>query len=198
MTDILWLDVTDSTNSEAARRPELDNLSVIVSSRQTEGRGQRGNIWHSEPGMNLTFSIILRYGQELQVPVEKEFSICEAVALSLSDFLVSKFGIDARIKWPNDIYVGKKKICGILIEHKLSEAFLDSSIIGIGLNVNQTIFPSDLPNATSIRMETGKVSNLKETLEEYLEIFYERFLSLSECDSGELVHREYISRQCLL
>jgi len=198
MTDILWLDVTDSTNAELARRQELDNLSVVAASEQTAGRGQRGNIWQSEAGKNLTFSILLKYGEDLQIPADMEFSLCEAVALSVSDFLNKRFGLDARIKWPNDIYVDGKKICGILIEHKLSGKMLASSIIGIGINVNQTVFPVDLPNATSVKMETGESFDLRTTLNEYLEFFYERFLSMSECDGGELVHRDYLARQFLL
>ena len=110
----MWLERVDSTNDEARRHiSDIDNLSVVSALSQTAGRGQRGNTWTSNAGENLMFSIVLK------TPVlmaEDHFALNEIAALSVADFL-STYGIKAEIKWPNDIYVGEKKICGILIEN---------------------------------------------------------------------------------
>lgn len=176
--DIIWLDTTDSTNEEARRRiSDIDNLSVVSAYRQTAGRGQRGNTWSSSPGENLTFSIVIKYGHEhgqvLPMRACDQFSVSEAAALAVVDLLAS-YNIEAKIKWPNDIYVGDRKICGILIENSLREGFMSSSIIGIGLNVNQTVFDPSLPNPTSMAL-AGKTQtqslSLETLLEEFLYIF---------------------------
>ena len=176
--DIIWLDTTDSTNEEARRRiSDIDNLSVVSAYSQTAGRGQRGNTWSSSPGENLTFSIVIKYGHEygqtLPMRACDQFSVSEAAALAVVDLLAS-YNIEAKIKWPNDIYVGDRKICGILIENSLREGFMSSSIIGIGLNVNQTVFDPSLPNPTSMAMAGNEVSHslsLEPLLEELVDIF---------------------------
>ena len=118
-TDIIWLDSIDSTNDEARRRIlTLDNLSVLSALEQTGGRGQRENKWHSAPNQNLTFSIVLK---NPPVNAADQFCISEITAVTLVNFL-SEYGIEADIKWPNDIYVSGKKICGILIENSLKYA----------------------------------------------------------------------------
>ena len=174
--DIIWLDTVDSTNEEARRRiSTLDNLSVLSACRQTEGRGQRGNTWSAKPGENLTFTIIMKFGPESgkAVPLRalEQFAISEAAALSVVD-LLAVHNIEAKIKWPNDIYAGNRKICGILIENAVRDSMLSSSIIGIGLNVNQTEFDPTLPNPTSMRLQNGhKDLGLNSLLEEFMDIF---------------------------
>ena len=151
-TDIIWLERVDSTNDEARRHiSEIDNLSVVSALRQTAGRGQRGNRWQSADGENLTFSIVLKFGADQleSMAASGQFVISEVAALSVVDFL-ARHDIEAKIKWPNDIYVGDKKICGILIENALKGNCLSHSIVGIGLNVNQTVFDPSLPNPTSM------------------------------------------------
>ena len=168
--DILWLDTVDSTNNEARRRiSKLDNLSVVSALEQTKGRGQRGNRWSSQPGENLTFSLVVK---DFRIKANEQSAISQATALSLVD-LLSRHEIKARIKWPNDIYTGDEKICGILIENSLKGSEIDWSIIGIGLNVNQTAFPEDLPNPTSMKLCTGNSNpyNTREILEEFMGIF---------------------------
>lgn len=158
--DIMWFDSLDSTNDEAARHiSDIDNLSVLSASEQTKGRGQKGNSWSSVPGLNLTFSVVLKYartlpesmksGQLMPLKAIDQFSVSEAASLAVAD-LLSEYGIQAKIKWPNDIYVGDRKICGILIEHAVIGGNLAHSIVGIGLNVNQTEFDPTLPNPTSM------------------------------------------------
>jgi BirA family biotin operon repressor/biotin-[acetyl-CoA-carboxylase] ligase len=185
MYDIMWLDSVDSTNSEAKRRiSDIDNLSVLSALSQSEGRGQKGNKWSSVPGENLTFSIVLKFGEQtagkarlsvagklqLVVAAREQFVLTEITSLSIVEFL-SRHGIKAKIKWPNDIYVGDKKICGVLIENSLRGENLSSSIIGIGLNVNQRNFDVNLPNPTSMVLQTGFEEDIKGCLEEFMDIF---------------------------
>lgn len=170
--DIIWIDSTDSTNDEVRRRfSELDNLSVLTAQRQTYGRGQVGNLWSSAPGENLTFSIIMKFGDGLMPEVRAidQFVISKVAALSVVDLLAAH-DIEGKIKWPNDIYVENRKICGILIENALMGYNLVSSIIGIGLNVNQTCFDPSLPNPTSIAI-CSKTLPLPELMEEFMDIF---------------------------
>jgi BirA family biotin operon repressor/biotin-[acetyl-CoA-carboxylase] ligase len=169
-TDIIWLERVDSTNDEARRHiSEIDNLSVVSALEQTKGRGQRGNRWSSQPGENLTFSLVVK---DFRIKANEQSAISQATALSLVD-LLSRHEIKARIKWPNDIYAGDEKICGILIENSLKGSEIDWSIIGIGLNVNQTAFPEDLPNPTSMKLCTANSNpyNTREILEEFMGIF---------------------------
>lgn len=169
-TDIIWLERVDSTNDEARRQiSEIDNLSVVSALEQTKGRGQRGNRWSSQPGENLTFSLVVK---DFRIKANEQSAISQATALSLVD-LLSRHEIKARIKWPNDIYAGDEKICGILIENSLKGSEIDWSIIGIGLNVNQTAFPEDLPNPTSMKLCTANSNpyNTREILEEFMGIF---------------------------
>lgn len=165
--DIICLPEVDSTNKYVRRHiVELDNLSVVTTLSQTSGRGQGDHTWHSEAGKNLLFSILLK---NQDVPASKQSIISDSVAESMVE-LLKRHGIQAWIKPPNDIWVDKKKICGILIEHSLRADRISWSIIGIGLNVNQTSFPSDLPNPTSMLLE-GKGGDLDEILTEFLDIF---------------------------
>ena len=195
MYDIIWLQNVDSTNEEARRRfSECDNLSVLSAVSQTSGKGQRGNSWSSEPGANLTFSIILKDGYRIKA--YDQFVLSEITALSVTDFL-SVHGIDSSIKWPNDIYVDKKKICGILVENSLRGEFVSSSIIGIGLNINQRNFDVNLPNPTSMILEDniGKHYDIVTCLEEFMEIFegyVTRFLETD--DHRQELRRKYLSK----
>lgn len=189
--DIIWFESIDSTNEECRRCiSDIDNLSVVAALSQTSGRGQRGNVWLSEPGQNLTFSIVLKFtvnvmaGELEPMHAYDQFVLSEIAALSVVDML-AEHDIQAKIKWPNDIYVGDRKICGMLIENSLRGEWLQHSIIGIGLNVNQRNFDVTLPNPTSMVLcneisgETGSrnVSDsvphyeLHELLEEFMDIF---------------------------
>ena len=192
--DIIWLDSIDSTNEEAKRHiSDIDNLSVLSAYEQTEGRGQRGNTWSSNAGENLMFSVVLK---SPVLMAEDHFALNEIAALSVADFL-STYGIKAEIKWPNDIYVGEKKICGILIENSFRGKTISSSIIGIGLNINQRNFNVNLPNPTSMLLCQTDLScnsdssqchsersdesfDIRTCLEEFMDIFtsyYNRYLA---------------------
>ena len=163
---IHWLDETESTQDVLQRGiSDYDNLSVVAARLQTAGRGQRGNSWLAGKGENLTFSVLLKFGDAGFPPLtaSSQFRISETVSVGICDYLGSK-GIDARIKWPNDIYVRNRKICGILIENTLQGSAIATSIVGIGLNVNQKTFPPQLVNPTSISLQTGEEYILEEEL----------------------------------
>ncbi len=132
---------------------------IIITSHQTSGKGQRGISCESEPDQNLTFSIIIK-PKILEVVIQFDLTI--AVSLGITTFLNTlKPGF--KIKWPNDIYFGERKICGILIQNNLKGKFLDTSIIGIGLNINQNKL--DNPKATSLAQNLNKKQNLPHILE---------------------------------
>ncbi|MBO4282002.1 MAG: biotin--[acetyl-CoA-carboxylase] ligase [Bacteroidales bacterium] len=135
-----------------AKTPPLPEGSLVWCDYQTAGRGRQRNTWVSEKGKNLLMSILLHP----QLAVEAQFRITEWFSLAVADFLEKHAGLSVvRIKWPNDIYIGTKKIAGILIEHHWSGAEIAYSILGIGLNVRQTLFPETLPNPTSVLLEKG-------------------------------------------
>ena len=183
--DIIWLDKAESSNDEARKAIDaLDNLSVVAVRCQTAGRGQGTNSWVSAPGENLTFSVVLK---DLDISASEVVAISQITALSVVDFL-SKHGIEAKIKLPNDIYVRSKKICGILIENSLCGNKIKWSIVGIGINVNQTIFPSSLPNPTSMLLEKNfTAQSLDLLLNQFHEIYSEHYSHyLSSRSEGKL------------
>lgn len=176
-----------STNAEC-KNPCYAHGDAVVAVEQTAGRGQRGNVWSSKAGENLTFSLVWEADF---VAAKEQFRISEAVALALVDTLAS-YGIEAQIKWPNDIYVGHKKICGILIEHDLGpQARLARTIVGIGLNVNQTQFEDWIPNPTSIALLTGERKGTNDVFGDLYEALERRFEQLKE--SPEEVQRDYLA-----
>lgn len=170
MTDIIWLEEAESSNDVARMTiDDLDNLSVVSVRHQTKGRGQHGRTWESGQGENLTFSLVLK---NLEIAPRSQIAISQITSLSLVE-LLKRHGIEAKIKWPNDIYVGKNKICGILIENSITSEKIKWSIIGIGLNVNQTDFPEWIPNPTSMTVEKKIKFNQQNLLVEFTLIFTE-------------------------
>lgn len=163
----------------------MDNLSVIAAVEQTAGRGQGTHTWHSTPGLNLTFSLLYK---PADLHVKDIIAITQAVTLGLRDYLLEK-GVEARIKWPNDIWVGDKKICGILIENTLDGQKVRYSIIGIGFNLNETGWPPELPNPVSLKELTGRDYSPREELERLMEKICRRF-SLPEASDGRRVLQE--------
>ena len=132
---IHYFEQLTSSNDEATL-PHYREGDIIWAERQTAGRGQRGHTWQSNEGENLTFTALL---EPTFLPPSEQFSLLQVVALAMADML-SEYGIEAKIKWTNDIYVGDSKLVGILMEHKLQGAVIGRTIAGIGLNVNQTEF----------------------------------------------------------
>lgn len=170
-----------STNDEA-RNHQYSHGDIITAEFQTNGRGQRGNRWSSRVGENLMLSLVL---EPTFLHATRQFLLSEAVALGLVDTL-AEFGIGARIKWTNDIYVGDRKICGVLIEHDLRGAHLARTIVGIGLNVNQVEFDPALPNPTSMRLIAEREFDREEVLQTLARKIMERYAQLAEGASEQL------------
>ncbi|MBL7772364.1 MAG: biotin--[acetyl-CoA-carboxylase] ligase [Chitinophagaceae bacterium] len=175
---IIELTEIDSTNNYAMRllnEGMAEHGLVIRADFQTAGRGQQGNTWLSEESKNLLFSIVM---DTVRLPVESQFMLNAMTTVSIANLLMTEYHIpDIKIKWPNDVYAGKKKVSGILIENQLRGSTWSNAIIGIGINVNQSNFP-DLLRASSILNETGKQQKLKQVLKKFLAIYNENFLTL--------------------
>lgn len=186
---IIWIDETTSTNSAVLEYDQEISDGIVLATRsQTKGRGQKGTSWESEAGKNLSFSIMWH---PVCFPARNQFSISEAVALAVIDLLAG-IDIDAKVKWPNDVYVGDKKICGILIEHSVLGMNLDRTVAGIGVNINQKKFFSDAPNPVSATQLTGQEYNLEMLLEQYVSILTEGIKRLETDSDREETHRRFL------
>lgn len=178
MSGIKWFESLASTNNEAKKHiTDYDNLSVIATIEQSAGRGQGSHTWYTTPGKNLTFTIV--FNPE-NLPASEALYLTRITTLSLLSYLAAR-GVRARIKWPNDIWVEDKKICGILIENILEGNLVHNSIIGIGLNINESGWPEDLPNPVSLGELTGKSYDIREELE----AFYKEFCRHAQMLSSE-------------
>ena len=159
---IIKLSAIDSTNDylkQLSREKKLDNFTIVVANEQTKGRGQMGSKWVSEVGKNLTFSVLVK---NVMIPNEKLFDWNIVVALAVLEVLERHEIQKVSIKWPNDIMADSKKVGGILIENVLKSGESFDSVVGIGLNLNQTNF-EDLPKATSLKSLTNKNYDIFET-----------------------------------
>jgi len=183
-SDVVYKPVAESTNTEATlalARKEREGAVYIVD-YQTKGRGQRGNYWESEEMKNLTFSI-LTYPHFL--PISDHFYLSKVVANGMVQAL-EQFDIQAKIKWPNDIYVGDFKVAGILIENGLMGSKLSHSIWGIGLNVNQHTFTSDAPNPASMSLIAGGEFDRDEVLQAVLKAIDGWYAKLRQGEKAEV------------
>jgi BirA family biotin operon repressor/biotin-[acetyl-CoA-carboxylase] ligase len=160
---VIKLNAIDSTNSYLRRlshEESLEDYTVVTAEHQTEGRGQMGTVWNSENSKNLMFSV---FRDTSKIQLEHPFLISMVTSLAILKAL-QRFSISRlSIKWPNDILSEDKKICGILIESVIKQNSLSNTIIGVGLNVNQTDF-KNLPKASSLKLITGNVFDLEEVL----------------------------------
>ena len=210
---IIKLDSVDSTNNYANKllssslnldnRTSVDSAepqagwgevfdgTVVYALSQRAGRGQRGSGWESEPYKNLTFSIVI-YPTFLSA--EDQFMLSKVASLGIYDYVNSvtnnpefnKFESGVKIKWPNDVNIGDAKVAGILIENSIRNNKIVSSIIGIGLNINQTRFGSDIPNPTSLKLISGKNLDLDICLSELCSCIEARYLQLKSGNKGEI------------
>ncbi|MBR5216080.1 MAG: biotin--[Bacteroidales bacterium] len=136
--------------------------NIVVTDFQTSGKGQGKNVWQSEDGKNLLFSVALDMSF---LKAENQFLLTQMVSVTMINVLKKYLPEESLfIKWPNDIYFNDKKIAGILIKNEIKGMMMGTSIIGIGLNVNQTSFDESLPNPISMKMITGKEYNLETLL----------------------------------
>jgi BirA family transcriptional regulator, biotin operon repressor / biotin---[acetyl-CoA-carboxylase] ligase len=191
--NLVYLPSCQSTNDEAARLVATGHApegTLVVTDRQTAGRGQRGNVWQAAPGQNLTVSLVLT---PVFLRPAEQFRLNMAVSLGLTDALQPLTGEALRIKWPNDLFVGDWKIGGILIENTLQGAAIAGSVVGVGLNVNQTEFA--LPAATSMQttapLPTGY--DLPGLLTGVLEALEKRYLQL-RTGQHESLKTDYLAK----
>jgi BirA family biotin operon repressor/biotin-[acetyl-CoA-carboxylase] ligase len=188
---IIHIPETNSTNHLIRSMADAEHLpsgSIVLADFQTAGRGLSGNSWESEAGKNLTFSVLY---YPVDVPAGRPFVVSEMVALSVKNTL-DKYLTDVSVKWPNDVYYRDGKIAGILIENILFQGKISQSIIGIGLNVNQTVFRSDAPNPISMAQISGKEYNRMAIMDDFRQAFAVQSKRLNE---GHLdaIHLDYIN-----
>jgi BirA family biotin operon repressor/biotin-[acetyl-CoA-carboxylase] ligase len=188
---LIWLEEVNSTNSYLAimARKGVSEGVVVAARYQSDGKGQRGNSWESEVGKNLTFSVLLH---PTFLPVKDQFLLSKLTALAVCDTL-QVLASDISIKWPNDIYVGDCKICGILIENSFSSNLMDTTIIGIGLNVNQKTFPDDIPNPTSLSIIVKKHFSINDILTALCSNLTKRYQQL-KLRQWDILAKEYFDK----
>jgi BirA family transcriptional regulator, biotin operon repressor / biotin---[acetyl-CoA-carboxylase] ligase len=192
--NIVSLASVDSTNSwlkELLSKSEpVAEGTVIMAEEQFAGRGQMSNTWVSESGKNLTISILLKPDF---LPVDQQFLLNQTVSLALNDVLRKFFDNTATIKWPNDCYVGPRKIGGVLIENIIQGGQIKNSVIGIGLNVNQVEYPESLKNVTSFKKILHRDYDLRGLLSEICAAIEVRYLQLRGGHTSG-INNEYLER----
>ena len=191
---IIKLDAIDSTNSYLKKlltKESLDDLTVVISKHQTKGKGRNGNIWANDASLNLAFSIYKRFNR---LNINNKFILNLISSIAVFHLLSENNLNKLTIKWPNDIMSENKKISGILIENSVKGNFINHSVIGVGVNVNQRKF-KNLPNATSMFIETGREFSLDSLASRLGEIFSMNFLQY-EKNEGALL--KYYNNQLFL
>jgi BirA family biotin operon repressor/biotin-[acetyl-CoA-carboxylase] ligase len=192
--NLIKLKEVDSTNNFlknlASKSEPLADGTVIMAEDQYAGRGQRQNVWHSEPGKNLITSIYLKPSF---LNANKQFYLNMAVSLALKDTFNLFIGDIVKIKWPNDIYFQNKKIAGILIENTLTGLVIRSTVIGLGLNINQDIFDKSVENkAISIKNITKKITDL-DAVVVALCSFLEKYYMQLRAGNYSFLHKNYLN-----
>ena len=177
---IIKLNATHSTNDylrSLSSTMNCDDFTVVTTKKQTKGKGQMGSSWTSVEGKNLTFSVFKR---DLNLPLENHFILSVITSLAIHKALQTYKLKGLAVKWPNDILAENTKLCGVLIENVIKHGKIDSSIIGIGLNVNQTDF-DQLPKASSLKKLTGihydldeLLASILKNLEFYFDVYAEK------------------------
>ena len=193
---IIKLDAIDSTNTflkGLSTQKELPDYTVVTAREQTQGRGQMGAIWNTEPGQNLTFSVFKRLsGMHKASQFYLNMAVSIAILKALEHFVIPS----VKIKWPNDILSGNQKICGILIETVMRQDVMKAAIIGIGLNVNQNQFDRSF-NATSMKLLTGRSYFRDEVMEMIIDKMkqYENYFSKNDRKQLKKEYENYLFRK---
>lgn len=194
---LVQLAETSSTN-EAIRRlplPEQPNdLLVLTADFQTAGRGATGS-WESERGSNLLFTVACA---PTPLPVSAQFALSEVACLAVRDALLA-FVPEVKVKWPNDVYIASRKVCGMLIEHDVAEEHLRHSFLGIGINVNQRQFVGSAPNPISLSVALGHKVDCTNLLTQHFLPCFVRYYKLllaeaavSDFTAQSALHRHYL------
>ncbi len=192
--NFLVLKEVDSTNNFLKEllsnsKPLMEG-TVIMAENQYAGRGQHQNGWHTEPGKNLTFSLLLK---PHFLPVTEQFDLIRAISLGVYDALHPLLGDQLKIKWPNDIYYGNSKLGGMLIENMVQGGRINNAVVGIGLNINQESFPEHLKNAISLKQILHADYDLKTLLSEICHNIEAYYLNL-KAGKTLFVRNAYLSR----
>jgi BirA family biotin operon repressor/biotin-[acetyl-CoA-carboxylase] ligase len=185
----IYYESIDSTNEEMQRiiqKSDIEEGTVILTGFQTSGKGHMGNTWESEPGKNLLMSML--FLPDFLRP-EYQFYLSRIVSLALLE-LIGSYCDNVTVKWPNDMNVKNKKIAGILIENHLKGDKIEKSIAGIGLNVNQEKFSSNIPDPTSLCMETGCHIDMTTLLDKLLDKLEEKYNMLVN-NELDVIDRSY-------
>ncbi len=189
------LKIIDSTNSYARSnaaelwaRAGCAPVVVVYADEQTSGRGQRGNVWHSRAGENLLASIVVR---PQALPVVSQFALSQVIALAVRRAMAG-FGVNAVLKWPNDIYVEGRKLSGILVELDYCGAVVEQAVIGVGLNINQDSFAVMDKVPVSMKMLRGATFDVDEVLAALLDAF-SHYYALLQSGGREILAAEYKS-----
>lgn len=189
--NLVYVPECHSTNTllvEMVAKANMMEGTLVITDHQSMGRGQRGNSWEAEPGLNLTFSILLRPSF---LTVAEQFWLTQAISSGLADYWKAKIPNEVKIKWPNDIIINDKKVTGILIENSLAGNSIQQSVVGIGVNINQETFAN--PKATSLKQLVGHPFDLQLELNTLLEKLEYRYLQLRAGKRDEL-QREYLNQ----
>lgn len=189
---IIFLNETPSTNNYATGRLQSEPLeegTVVLTFRQTHGRGQAKNRWESKNNCNLTFSLILRPDF---LPASAQFLISQVVSLGIADYLSSEIE-NVVIKWPNDILTGNRKIAGILIENSIMGNHIAWTVAGIGLNINQKTFSKYMPPAISMSKLTGKLYNPEKVLHSLYSAIMSNY-KLLKTGNTEEIQKQYFQK----
>jgi len=188
--NIIFYEKTGSTNIDAKRLAQegAPHGTLVVAEEQTDGRGRRGRSWQAPAGKNIYFSMILRP----KFAAEHASMLTLVMAMSVARAIRERSGLEAGIKWPNDIVVNKKKICGILTEMTLEERAIGYVIVGVGINVNQQVFPEDIrETATSLFCESGRIFSREELLQSVMEAFEADYETFLKTEDMSLLRKDY-------
>lgn len=185
MSNIIYIDKAESSNTlalELTSKEHVPEFSIIWIGHQTQGRGQSNRKWLSHRYKNITMSAVI---YPLFLNVEQWFYLSKVSALATHK-LISSFCNNVFIKWPNDIYVNHKKISGILIENRIQQQHIKTSVVGVGINVNQQRFPKNVPNPTSIFIETQREYDLKSLIIQWQQYFIKYYQWLKKRKFNEI------------
>ena len=187
--EIIYNESLDSTNLECLRKAEVfSHGTVVTADTQTAGMGRSGRTWESPKAENLYFSVLLKLAFEK----EKAPMLTILMAIAVARAIIKTTGADAQIKWPNDIVINGKKVCGILTQMQVTETGAANVVIGTGINVNQELFNTEvLPYASSIKRELGKAYDRDALLQEVLVAFCELYEQFAEVGNLSFVQAEY-------
>ena len=189
---MLELDEVTSTNDFLRGYRPLGGerkLTLVTAEFQTAGRGAGTNRWESERSQNLVFSMLTH---PRHIRVEEVFVLSEVLALSIRDAVADFVNEEVKIKWPNDIYCGDRKVCGMLLENDLRSGHIENCVMGVGININQTLFRSDAPNPVSLAQILGHTVEPRFVLERLVENFVHLY-ELTEQGQRDHLHQLYLS-----